>query len=208
MILDLDMQVKRMVDALKDTGQFDNTLMIVTSDNGGLGDNAAAKYGHHSNGGWNGNKNSPLEGGHRVPFFAVWPGHIKPGITDELAVNQDLVATLAALVGTRIPEGQAMDSNNLLPLLTGEGTFHQRDVFVQQAGSKNEVMIREMPWKLIVQSNPNRTSFVPKALYHLESDPHEDENRITKPDGKHIAARMLKKYLEIVDSGRPTVPAR
>ena len=208
MILDLDMQVKRMVDALKATGEFDNTLIVVTSDNGGLGDKPASKHGHYSNGGWNGNKNSPLEGGHRVPFFALWPGRIKPGTTDELAVNQDLVETLAALVGTEIPKGQAMDSNNLLSLLTGEGTFHQRKVFVQQAGSKHEVMIREIPWKLIIQSNPKRTSFESKALFNLRKDLHEDKNLIDDPQFKSVADHLLAKYMDIVESGRPTVPNR
>ncbi|WP_063870283.1 sulfatase family protein, partial [Novipirellula maiorica] len=208
MILDLDMQVQRIVDAVKTAGKWDNTLIVVTSDNGGLSDGAAGKHGHYSNGGWNGNKNSPLEGGHRVPFFAVWPGHINPGITDELAVNQDLVATLAALVGTEIPEGQAMDSNNLLPLLTGKGNFHQRKVFIQQAGSKNEVMIRKMPWKLIIQSNHKRSSFEPKSLFNLIDDPHEDTNLINKVELKPIAERLLKEYLETVESGRPTAPGR
>ena len=81
MLLDLDMQVKRIVDALHATGKYDNTLLIITSDNGGLADQPAGKKGHQSNGGWRGNKNSPLEGGHRVPFFAVWPSQITPGIT-------------------------------------------------------------------------------------------------------------------------------
>lgn len=208
MILDLDMQVKRMVDALKAAGEFDNTLIVVTSDNGGLADKPASKHGHYSNGGWNGNKNSPLEGGHRVPFFAVWPGQIQPGTTGELAVNQDLVATLAALVGTDIPEGQAMDSNNLLPLLTGKGTFRQREVFVQQAGSKHEVMIRRMPWKLIIQSNPKRTSFEPKALFNLREDPREDTNLIDQSQHAATAKNLLKEYLDIVESGRPTAPSR
>ena len=208
MILDLDMQVKRMVDALKAAGEIENTLIVVTSDNGGLTDKAASKHGHYSNGGWNGNKNSPLEGGHRVPFFAVWPGRITPGITDELAVNQDLVATLAALVGTKIPEGQAMDSNNLLPLMTGEGTFRQREVFVQQAGSKNEVMIRKMPWKLIIQSNPKRTNFDPKGLFNLQDDPHEDTNLLDQSQFRQIAKELLQEYLETVESGLPTAPGR
>jgi arylsulfatase A len=208
MVIDFDMQVKRMVDALKETGEFQNTLIVITSDNGGLSDGRAGKAGHFSNGGWNGTKNSPLEGGHRVPFFVVWPGHIEPRVTDELAVNQDLLATLAALVGTTVPDGQALDSNNLLPLLTGQGEFRQRTAFVQQAGSKNEVMIRVAPWKLIMQTNHKRTMYEPKALYHLVNDPHEDSNQILAPEGKVIADRLLKRYRQIVTSGESTVPSR
>ena len=62
-------------------------------------------------------------------FFAVWPGRITPSITEELVSNQDILATLAALVGTAIPSDQAMDSNNLLPLLTGEEIFQKEISF-------------------------------------------------------------------------------
>lgn len=206
MVLDFDMQVKRIVDALKSTGEFENTLFVLMSDNGGLADNEAGKQGYRPGGSWNGSKNSPLEGGHRVPFFAVWPGHIKPGTTDELAVNQDMVATFAALVGTTIPSGQAQDSNNLLPLLTGEGKFQQRSFFVQQAGSRHEVMFRSMPWKLIIQSNAKRTKFEPKSLYHLEQDPGERSNLLNSGAGQARAKEMLSQYKEIVASRRPTVP--
>ena len=208
MVLELDMQVKRIVDAIKKSGEFENTLFIVTSDNGGLRDKEGEAAGHHSNGGWKGNKNTPFEGGHRVPFFAVWPNRIKPGTTDELAVNQDLVATLAALVGTKIPDGQAMDSNNLLPLLTGERKFHQREYFAQQAGSSKELMFRRHPWKLIIQSNPKRTSFEPKMLFQLQDDPHENNNLINHTEFKQVTKRLLDEYLAITESGKPTAPGR
>ncbi|MBB3210279.1 arylsulfatase A-like enzyme [Rhodopirellula rubra] len=209
MLADLDMQVKRIVDALKASGEFENTLIVFSADNGGLQDGKATKaIGYQPGGEWNGSKNSPLEGGHRVPTFAVWPGHIKPGITNELAVNQDMVATFAALVGTEIPEGQAQDSNNLLPLLTGKGSFQQRDFFINQAGSRQELMLRKMPWKLIIQSNFKRTSFEPKSLYNLQNDPHEKRNLIDNPEFKTVVGQIFNEYMDIVKSGRPTVPAR
>lgn len=208
MMTELDMQVKRIVDALKAVGQFENTLLVFTSDNGGLTDGKAGKLGYDQGGGWNGSKNTPLEGGHRVPYFAVWPGHIKPGITDEIAVSQDLVATFAALVGTEIPRGQAMDSLNLLPLLTGEGTFQSREYFINQAGSKQELMIRKMPWKLIIQSNFKRTKFEPLSLYNLKDDPHEDNNLVYDPGFKSVVDNMFEQYMDVVQSGQATVPGR
>ena len=208
MVLDLDMQVKRIVDALKRTGTFENTLIVITSDNGGLTDGVAGKLGYRPGGGWNGSKNSPLEGGHRVPFFAIWPKRIEHHVTDELAVNQDLVATFAALVGTEIPTGQAQDSNNLLPLFTGEGDYQPREFLAHQAGSKQELMFRKKTWKLIIQSNFKRTSFEPKALYNLANDPQEKDNRIKESDGSSLAQNMLNEYLEIVQSGQPTAPSR
>ena len=110
--------------------------MIVTSDNGGLADRPAVMEGYQSKGGLEGNKNSPLEKGHHVLIFIVWPSRITPGNTEELASNQDILATLAAMVCTGIPNDQAIDSNNLLPLHTANGTFRKRELFLHQAGSQ------------------------------------------------------------------------
>ncbi len=206
MVVTLDLEIKRIVDALKETGEFDNTLFILTSDNGGLNDPEAAEHGYHPSGGWSGYKGSPLEGGHRVPFIAVWPGKIDASISNELVVGQDLVATLANLVGTTIPKGQAQDSNNLLPLLTGEGTFRPRKTWINQAGSKQEVMIRQMPWKLIIQSNFKRTKFKPKALYNIEADPQEKNNLFMVTAQKERVKQMFGEYMDTVKSGRPTAP--
>lgn len=138
--------------------------------------------------------------------LAVWPGVIEPGISDELVVNQDMVATFAALVGTNIPDGQAQDSNNLMPLFTGDGNFTRRSYWVNQAGANHEVMIRKYPWKLILQSNNKRTTFEPKALYHLADDPKESKNLVLDPEGKTVSEELFNEYLEITASRRPTVP--
>jgi arylsulfatase A-like enzyme len=208
MLTELDVQVKRIVDALKAVEQFENTLIVFTSDNGGLRDGKAEKLGYSQGGGWRGSKNTPFEGGHRVPYFAVWPGHIQPGVTDEVAVSQDMVATFAALVGTTIPDGQALDSLNLLPLLMGDDDFQGRDYFVNQAGSKQELMFRKMPWKLIIQSNFKRTKHEPLSLYNLREDPHEDHDMIGDAEFKSIVDSMFKEYMDIVQSERATVPGR
>ncbi|MEQ8211357.1 MAG: arylsulfatase [Lacipirellulaceae bacterium] len=211
MVLDLDQQVRRIIDALKSNGVFEDTLIVFTSDNGGLsGGKSKANFRHNSSGGFAGTKNSPLEGGHRKPFFAVWKGHIEPGVTHELAVNLDMVATFAALVGTHIPEGQAMDSNNLLPLLTGEGTFRQRDYFIQQAGSKKEVMFRRWPWKLILQSNHTLSKFEPIALYNLAENPQERtaENFVESAEHQLLVEKLKSDYLRVFKSRERTVPSR
>ena len=208
LLADLDMQVKRIVDALLASGTLDNTLFILTSDNGGLVDWNASKLGYQPGGGWNGSKNSPLEGGHRVPFFAVWPGHIEPGSTDELAVSQDFVATFAALLGTELPDGQALDSNNLLPLLLGKDGFQRRDYFMHQAGAGKQLMYRKAPWKLIIQTNWKRTTFEPKALYNLEQDPGETKNLIKNPELSPIVKSMFAEYQAVLESGVPTAPGR
>jgi arylsulfatase A len=210
MVLDLDQQVNRIVNALKANGEYDNTLIVFTSDNGGLMvDKETAASGHETSGGFAGSKNSPLEGGHRTPFFAVWKDHIHPGVTEEPAINQDMVATFAALVGTKIPEDQAQDSNNLLSLLTGQGKFQQREFIVQQAGSKKELMYRKWPWKLILQSDHKLTKFEPIALFNLQVNPTEKEkfNLVDAPEHNARVYQMRSEYLEIFNSRQRTAPS-
>lgn len=207
MIVELDLQVKRLIDSLKAKGVYDNTLIIFTSDNGGLKvDKATTAAGHDVAGGFNGSKNSPLEGGHRVPFFFHWKDHITPGVTHQPAINQDMLATLAALVGTKVPADQAQDSLNLLPLLTGKGEFKQRPWMVQQAGSKKEILYRKAPWKLIIQSNNSLDTFEPKALYNLEKDLAEKKNFLKNPDQNARVTQMLAEYLDILKSKKRTAP--
>jgi arylsulfatase A-like enzyme len=207
-VIDLDMQVKRIVDALKANGMYENTLFVFSSDNGGLYDKEAQRQGYDPGGGWRGSKNHPFEGGHRVPTFAVWPGRIQPGVSDELVSNVDFLATFAALTGVEIPAGQAQDSLNLLPLLTGERQFHSREFLLNQAGSQNELMYRRMPWKFVIQSDFKRTRFDPIGLYNLEKDPREKVNQIDNPELAEIAQQMFKEYMDMVQSGVPTVPGR
>jgi len=209
MVLDLDQQINRIVEGLKTSGQYDNTLILLTSDNGGLSvDKATLASGHDVSGGFSGSKNSPLEGGHRTPFFAVWKGHIKPGVTHEPALNQDFVATLAALVGTSIPDDQARDSNNLLPLLTGEGEFQQRAIVVQQAGSQKELIYRKGPWKLIIQADTKQTTFEPIALFNLNENPKEKQNQnfVNSVEHKSRVKKMRDQYVEMFRSGVRTAP--
>ncbi|GAL81945.1 choline-sulfatase [Algibacter lectus] len=87
MIYELDLQVGLLVKALKDAGLYENTLLVFTSDNGGLSfDKDMNKAGHVTSNGLNGSKGSIYEGGHRVPFFAIWPGRIKSNIVSTMPI--------------------------------------------------------------------------------------------------------------------------
>ena len=101
-----------------------------------------------------------------------------------------------------------MDSNDLLPLLTGEGTFQKRNIFLQQAGSQCEVMIRKKTYKLIMQSDQKRTYFRPTKLFNLKDDPHEDINLLEQPKYWPISQSLLSEYKDVVESKRPTVSGK
>ncbi|AWB68239.1 sulfatase [Saccharobesus litoralis] len=203
----LDIEVKRIIDALKATGEYQDTLIIFTSDNGGLSDRKANKFGHNSPAQFRGNKNTAFEGGHRVPFIAVWPGKIKANTTNDTLVNgTDIVATLANLMGVKLNAQQAKDSWNILPTLLGQ-PYQARQLLMAQAGSKNELILREGPWKLIIKSNYKVTKREPFALFNLQDDLSEKTNLINNPEFKARADDMFKRYWQIRESGQRTAPA-
>jgi hypothetical protein len=89
-----------------------------------------------------------------------------------------------------------------------EGTFRQRDYIVQQAGSKKELMYRKWPWKLIIQSNQQLTTFDAIALYDLQDNPFEKQagNLVSDPQHKSRVDEMLREHLEILRSRQRTGP--
>ncbi len=210
MLKDLDQQVSRIVNALKKAGVYDNTLIILSSDNGGLGISSKTnKAGHDSSGEWRGFKNAAHEGGHRVPFIAVWDGVIQPGTTsDEPVINLDVLATMAEMMDVDLSKNQAMDSKSLLPLLTGKKAYQSRPYIILQAGSKLQTIYRQDGWKLIMQSNSKCTKFEPVELYNLDSNPYEEPslNLVNHPEHQARVKAMHTRYLDIRNSGMRTVP--
>ena len=115
----LDACVGRVLEALKASGQADNTLVIFASDNGGLMiGNALVANGHRANGALLGQKTDAWEGGHRIPFIARWPGRIPEGTkSDALVCLTDVMATMTGAANVSMPAGAAPDSINQLPIL-------------------------------------------------------------------------------------------
>ena len=166
----------------------DNTLLMVTSDNGARPyDVDGETYGHKSCGDLRGFKADIWDGGHREPFIARWPNRIEPGsVSDETICLADLMATCAGIVGTELPDNTAEDSYNILPALLGE----ERDGPVRDAIVHHSVdgmfSIREGKWKLILGrgsggfSKPRRiepASGEPRGqLYDMESNTAETNN--------------------------------
>ena len=103
------------------------------SDNGGLPNISSkeSRLPYNSSGGYSGAKNSPLEGGRRVPFIAVWPQKIKPNtVSHELVVNTDLLATFASLVNRPLSDEDVVDSNNLMPLFINLKKYQKRNICI------------------------------------------------------------------------------
>ncbi len=204
MIRVLDKEVSVIIDALKETGEYDNTLIIFTSDNGGLYDSKGQEAGHNSAGEWSGYKNSSQEGGQRVPFIAVWKDKIKAGTkSDVLASGSDIVATIAALTNVPLKSNQALDSWNLLGNLLGEPAT-ERSKLGWQAGTSNEYLYREGDLKLIIKSDRKMTKMLPVALYNLKDNPKENPNfnLINDVNYNQTISEMLSRYLELRKNGQ------
>ena len=152
-IHELDWIVGEVMGTLERQGVADNTLLVFTSDNGGMfnvGGQDAWATGHRMNGDLLGFKFSAWEGGHRVPFIARWPGKIEAGSTsDQLICNIDLLATLAALTGGSIKDGQGCDSVNMLPALIGHPDESLRDHLILAAKDPSHLAVRKGKWMYI-----------------------------------------------------------
>ena len=152
-MLELDWIVGQVLKALDEMKQADNTLVIFTSDNGGMlneGGRDAWKAGHHMNGRLLGWKFGAWEGGHRVPFIARWPGHV-PAHTrsNQLLCSVDMLGTLAALLGDELKKDEGPDSFNLLPALLGNPRKPVRDHAILAPFRKSNLAIRKGKWVYI-----------------------------------------------------------
>ncbi|QVY66109.1 arylsulfatase [Polaribacter sp. Q13] len=207
MIKELDVQIGMMVAALKKQGVYDNTLIIFTSDNGGLHvDGETWNARHEPSDIYRGAKSDPYEGGHRVPFIAVWPNKIKANQVSEIPLlGSDILATIAAAGNYKMANTEALDSYNLLPILQNKEKIHQRNHIMIQGGTGKEVIIIEDGWKLIIQidkkdkTNAKRT---PIALFDLNTNETEDErfNFINHKKYQKKIQKLFKSYNQTRDS--------
>jgi len=157
-VVQTDDCVGRALAALERAGVAENTLVIFTSDNGpetasevspGAHDRIQ-KHRHTSMGALRGVKRDLWEGGHRVPFLARWPGKIPAGsVSDETICHVDFMATIAALLDTKLPPNAGEDSFNLLPVLRGEKPARPAREATVHHGASGRLAIRRGDWVLI-----------------------------------------------------------
>jgi len=152
-IHELDWIVGEVMKTLDEENLADNTLLIFTSDNGGMinrGGQDAWRAGHRQNGDLLGFKFDSWEGGHRVPMIVRWPGKVEAGSrTDQLISNVDMLHSLASLVGYELKEGDAPDSYNMLPVLLGTTGEELRDNLVIAAFRPSNIALRQGDWMYI-----------------------------------------------------------
>jgi len=152
-IQELDWMVGEITKCLKVNGLSNNTLVIFTSDNGGMfntGAQDAFKAGHQINGDLLGFKFGVWEGGQRIPFIAKWPGKIKAGSkSGQLICLVDMLASFAALTGQDISKAELANSVNILPALLGEPVSPLRDELVLAPHDPSNFSLRKGKWMYI-----------------------------------------------------------
>jgi len=188
-IHELDWSVGEVLGALDRLKLSSNTLVFFSSDNGGVKayrsiDHAEIE-GHRINGPLRGQKTEVYEGGHRVPFLARWPGHVKEGSESrQLIALTDVLATCADLLRVPLPRDTAEDSFSFAPALLGKTeTQGVRKILVNDS-MMGLFSIREGPWKLIVGQGgggpypqpPANPAEPPGQLYNLDDDVGESKN--------------------------------
>lgn len=202
-VMETDATVGAVLDALDRAKLADNTLIVFTSDNGGLWHGwdakeaddlaaykptARAKYarerGHQGNAHLRGTKADIWEGGHRVPFLVRWPGKVKAGTTSAALVElNDVLATLAEITGQPLPAQAAEDSFSFLPALSGKRAPR---TFAVHHSINGLFALREGRWKFAAARGSGGFSaprtVTPAAgevegqLYDLIADPSETRN--------------------------------
>ena len=213
-VFELDVLVGKVLDLVKDLGIDDNTLIIFNSDNGAETVHVnwmREDHKHDASGGWRGMKRDAWEGGHRVPFIVRWPGRFPRGlVSDQLINTTDIFATLASVVGFRLPDEAATDSYDMLPAMMGsQDTNESIRPYLLTQSFRGEFQIRQGNWKFLdhMGSGGNRYTngmmknyalpeTAPKAtgqLFDLTRDPGETTNLFFTEAAKRQELQSLLK---------------
>jgi arylsulfatase A-like enzyme len=209
----LDENVGRLMGALDELGLRDNTLVLFSSDNGGI-----RKFSKQDP--WRAGKGSYYEGGIRVPLTIRWPGVVEPGSTCSVPVSGlDFYPTFLEAIGAKPSEGKEIDGDSLVPLLSGKEEF-PRDrslywhfpVYLQNyAGEEDQsrdakfrtrpgTVLRKGKWKLHEYFEDGAL-----LLYDLEKDPGETHNLAAEKPKKLQALKAdMYAWRQRTDSPVPT----
>ena len=198
-ILEFDWSVGEIMKTLKRLGLDQHTLVILSSDNGpvvddGYKDQAVELLGNHKPAGeYRGGKYSSFEGGTRVPGMLCWPGKVKPGVSDQLLCQVDMLATMAALLMVEIPKNAAPDSENQLNSWLNNGGKGREYMVLQNV--QNNLSIEDGKWKYIAPGKgPAYNRNTNTELGNLDKDQLYD---LTNDKGEKI--NVAARYPKIVE---------
>jgi arylsulfatase A-like enzyme len=202
----VDAMVGQIITTLDSLNQADNTLVIFTSDNGPFWTPALIEqFQHHAAGNLRGMKADAYEGGHRVPFIARWPEHIKAASMSKALVSlTSLIATCADILDLDLTENWGEDSKSIWPVLSGTTREVPDQEAIIQHSSRNFFAVRKGDWKLITGIGSGGFTepsvVIPKEgatgqLYNLTIDPGESNNLfLEKPEKVQELTEILERF--------------
>ena len=211
-VTDGDDAVGDILEALREAGVEDDTIVVFSSDNGpewtsprkAMQEDKTVNargydtfYSVGETGGLRGRKRSLFEGGVRVPFIVRWPGRAPAGVKNDATVVTavDLLPTLCAAAGVPLPDGYQGDGENLLAALTGDPVIRTRPIFWEWRGNATEpdwwprLAVREGDWKLVLTADADRVE-----LHDLADD--RPERHDVAQDNPAVVERLTRLALE------------
>lgn len=200
-VVQCDWTVGQIMESLQRHGLSENTLFIITSDNGSAM-KPMEEYQHYPSYHFRGRKSDVWDGGHRIPFIARWPQVIQAGSTCEQTIClTDFLATAAAIVDEPLPENAGEDSYDILPLLKkGNAAGAIREATVHHS-SEGMFAMRQDRWKLIFGRGSGGWSYKgdpsepPGQLYDLVEDIGETRNLYDeRPEVVARLTALMEKY--------------
>ena len=215
-VLQVDATVGALMRAVEESGVADNTIFIVTADNGcspRAKFDELKEFGHHPSGPFRGHKADIFEGGHRVPFVVRWPDRVKPNTrSDQTICLTDLMRTCADALDVELAADAGVDSVSFLPAMTGTATQPLREATVHHS-INGSFAIRQGKWKLVLCPGSGGWSAPKPAaakkqglpsmqLFDLDADIGEQDNLAAEhPERVRRLVALLGKY---VADGRST----
>jgi len=200
-LLAIEDDVGEILNALKQTGQLENTILVFTSDNGYF-------YGEH---GLSVERRLAYEESIRLPLLMRYPKLIKPGtVRDEFALNIDLAPTLLSLTGVGVP--RTMQGRSLVPLLKGAPPAWRNSFLIEYYSDRVFPRIVQMGYKAVRNQRWKYIHYLElqgmDELYDLKTDPFEMKNLVSEPRARTSLAEMKRELERLLRETNATLPSR
>lgn len=216
-VLMVDAMVGKVLQAVKESGEDGNTIVVFTTDNGcspAAGIKEMEAQGHRPNSIYRGHKADLFDGGHRIPCILRWPEGTKPHEVRQTVCLTDFYATFAAINGYKLMDSEGEDSYNLLPAIVSETEIDPIREATVHHSIDGQFTIRQGDWKLLLSASsggwsaptPTDTlaldSLPPIQLYNMKDDPSEMTN--VEAEHPEIVSRLRALMAKYVREGRST----
>ena len=214
-VIETDYRIGQIIDAVDKSGIAENTIIILTADNGTSisfpKKDGSLEKGINFNNSYRGAKSDIFEGGHNVPFVVRWPKAVKAGSTNKTPIClTDIMATVADTNGIKLADNAAEDSVSLLAALQGETL--ERGAIINHS-IQGKFAIRKGKWKLAFcpgsggwsapkDKDAKKQKLPELQLYNLESDPKETTNLVAQ--NPELVKELTKQLHDMISKGRTT----